>query len=205
MGERMWRIGELARETGVTTRALHHYDRLGLLVPSSRTSGGHRCYTGADVRRLHRIVALRDFGFRLDEIAALLDAEPEADPREVVRQQLAIVDERIARAVRLRSRLLGVLGGLGTVAEPSVTEFLQLIEETMTMSRPLTQEEFDRMRQRRQEFAAQLSAKELAALSKRREEALAVLSPEQRERMERERRRVLPPGWSPPAPGAARP
>src|SRR4051794_722345 len=53
-----WRIGELARETGLTVRTLHHYDRLGLLSPLSRTEGGHRCYTGGDVRRLHRISGL---------------------------------------------------------------------------------------------------------------------------------------------------
>ena len=62
--QREWRIGELARATRVTVRALHHYDRLGLLVPSSRTAGGHRCYTGEDVRRLHTILALRGFGLQ---------------------------------------------------------------------------------------------------------------------------------------------
>ncbi|MFJ1454974.1 MerR family transcriptional regulator [Nocardia sp. N2S4-5] len=193
MGERMWRIGELARETGVTVRALHHYDRLGLLPPSSRTSGGHRCYTESDVRRLHRIVALRGFGFPLEEIAGLLAAEPDSDPRSVVRQQLAVLDDRIAQAVALRSRLLGVLGGLDAQVEPSATEFLRLIEETIHMNQPLTQEEFDRMRQRRAEHTARLGPAELAALSQRREEAAAALSPAERERMAATRRRLLPP------------
>lgn len=57
-----WRIGDLARGTGTTVRTLHHYDQLGLLSPSSRTAGGHRCYTSEDVRRLHRVIALRSFG-----------------------------------------------------------------------------------------------------------------------------------------------
>jgi len=40
--DRRWRVGELAGVTGLTVRALHHYDAIGLLVPSQRTSGGHR-------------------------------------------------------------------------------------------------------------------------------------------------------------------
>ena len=46
------RIGEVARRTGLTVRALHHYDRLGLLVPSERSWGDHRLYTPSDLRRL---------------------------------------------------------------------------------------------------------------------------------------------------------
>ncbi|MGH3623029.1 MAG: MerR family transcriptional regulator [Sciscionella sp.] len=68
--ERSWRVGELAAETGLTVRALHHYDEIGLLVPSVRGNGGHRHYTESDVRRLHRILALRGFRLSLAEIAA---------------------------------------------------------------------------------------------------------------------------------------
>ena len=45
----MHRIGELAQHAGVTVRTLHHYDGLGLLTPSERTSGGHRLYGADDV------------------------------------------------------------------------------------------------------------------------------------------------------------
>jgi DNA-binding transcriptional MerR regulator len=63
----MGRIGELARETGLTVRTLHHYDQFGLLSPLARSEGGHRCYTSGDVRRLHRIVALRSLGISHDQ------------------------------------------------------------------------------------------------------------------------------------------
>jgi len=65
-----WSIGELAGQTGLTVRTLRHYDELGLARPSRRTAAGHRRYAAEDVRRLHRIVALRGFGFALPEIAA---------------------------------------------------------------------------------------------------------------------------------------
>lgn len=194
MTERVWRVGELARETGVTVRTLHHYDRLALLVPSSRTSGGHRCYTRDDVRRLHRIVALRGFGFRLEDIAAVLRAEPDQDPRELVRQELALVEDRITRATGLRDRLLDVLDGLDHAVEPSTSEFLRLIEETITMNQPLTPEEFARLTRQREEYARQLSSEELAALTKRREAAFAAMSPAERERLQAARAQMIPPG-----------
>ena len=55
-------IGELARETGLTIRTLHHYDAIGLVTPSSRTSGGHRVYSEPDVERLYAVVVLRRIG-----------------------------------------------------------------------------------------------------------------------------------------------
>lgn len=47
-----WKVGELARTTGLTVRTLHHYDHVGLLQPSGRTASGHRLYEEEDVRRL---------------------------------------------------------------------------------------------------------------------------------------------------------
>lgn len=54
-----WRVGDLARATGVTVRTLHHYEHLGLLHESARSSGGHRLYDEQDLQRLYRV---RDSG-----------------------------------------------------------------------------------------------------------------------------------------------
>src|SRR6202034_4407111 len=82
MDERTWRIGEVATATGLTVRALHHYDQIGLVVPSARTSGGHRLYTDADLAVLYQVTALRQLGGPLDQVAVLLDgrATPRAAP-----------------------------------------------------------------------------------------------------------------------------
>src|SRR6476659_9884193 len=66
-------VGALAKRTGLTVRALHHYDEIGLLSPSGRTEAGYRLYSDDDVRRLERIVLLRGLGMPLDSIAAALD------------------------------------------------------------------------------------------------------------------------------------
>src|ERR1700685_4634556 len=47
-----WRIGEVAKLTGVTTRTLRYWEELGLLQPASRTEGGERVYGAGDVRRV---------------------------------------------------------------------------------------------------------------------------------------------------------
>lgn len=71
--ERTWKVGELARSTGLTVRTLHHYDAVGLVRPSARTASGHRLYTGADVRLLYRALALRALGLPLDEVRSVLE------------------------------------------------------------------------------------------------------------------------------------
>jgi DNA-binding transcriptional MerR regulator len=72
-------VGELARLTGITVRALHHYDEIGLVVPSQRTAAGYRLYDYKDVIRLQQVLLFRELGLPLDEIAFAID---EAGTRE---------------------------------------------------------------------------------------------------------------------------
>src|SRR4051794_21451212 len=125
--ERHWKIGELARATGLTVRALHHYDRLGLLVPSERTFSGHRRYSEADVRRLYRVLALRHAGLPLTEIGRVLDEEGR-DLAATVRRHLARVERELERGQRLRERLADLLGSLERSVEPSVDRFIAAME-----------------------------------------------------------------------------
>lgn len=66
-------VGDLARLTGVTVRALHHYDEIGLVRPSERTAAGYRLYTDADVHRLQQVLLFRELGLPLEEIASAID------------------------------------------------------------------------------------------------------------------------------------
>ncbi|MBV8247971.1 MAG: MerR family transcriptional regulator, partial [Comamonas sp.] len=67
----MLKVGELARQTGLTVRSLHHYDQIGLVTPSARSEAGYRLYAPADVQRLQSVQALRDLGFGLARIAEM--------------------------------------------------------------------------------------------------------------------------------------
>jgi MerR family transcriptional regulator, repressor of the yfmOP operon len=69
-------IGEVAERTGLTHRALHYYDEIGLLVPNVKLDGGLRLYTEADLHRLDRILQMRGLlGLSLKEIKRMLEAE----------------------------------------------------------------------------------------------------------------------------------
>ena len=93
-----WRVGELARATGLTVRTLHHYDDIGLLTASARSEGGHRLYDEVDVQRLYRIRLLRRLGLPLDQIAHALD-----DPAWSLRAALTRHRRDLAQRVRPRA------------------------------------------------------------------------------------------------------
>lgn len=93
-------VGEVAALAGVTVRTLHHYDRIGLLSPSGRTSAGYRQYSAADLDRLHRVLLYRELGFSLEEVATLLD-DPSADPAEHLRRQHRLLRDRLARTTAM--------------------------------------------------------------------------------------------------------
>lgn len=99
------RIGEFARLTKVSVKMLRHYDRIGLLRPARvDESTGYRYYTATQLPRLNRVLMLRDLGFGLRDIAALVDAGSEELLAERERQLLATLaaTEAQLRAVRAR-------------------------------------------------------------------------------------------------------
>jgi DNA-binding transcriptional MerR regulator len=84
---------EFAKRAGVTVRALHHYDRGGLLKPSGRTAAGYRLYSDRDLVRLEQIVALKFIGFPLNQIRDLLVGK-DFDVSAALRQQRQIMAEK---------------------------------------------------------------------------------------------------------------
>lgn len=111
------RIGELARRTGLTQRALRHYDEIGLLVPSGRSGGDYRLYSRADVERLLAVQHLKSLGLSLAEIAEALNGEG-AEPgclrhAEVVERRIAEEQELLARLRRLQRAAEASPGAVG--------------------------------------------------------------------------------------------
>ncbi|HSU75248.1 MAG TPA: MerR family transcriptional regulator [Terrabacter sp.] len=88
-----WTVGQVADLFGVTVRTLHHYDEIGLLVPSERSRAGYRLYTDEDLQRLQQVVVYRRLELPLDEIATLLDGGEGA--AEHLRRQRATVMSRL--------------------------------------------------------------------------------------------------------------
>ncbi len=88
----MYRIHEFAQLAGVTVKALHHYDRLGLLKPR-RSGSGYRIYVEHDLARLEQIVALKFLGLPLKQIKILLDRDNPQLP-EALRLQRTVLEEK---------------------------------------------------------------------------------------------------------------
>lgn len=97
-------IGEVSAVSGISARMLRHYDAVGLVSPTGRTSGGYRSYSPADVRRLFHVEGLRSLGLSLAEVAEAL-AERSFDPATVVERLVAGTRARIAREEELLGRL----------------------------------------------------------------------------------------------------
>ncbi|XXX81410.1 MerR family transcriptional regulator [Sorangium sp. So ce134] len=134
------KIGELARRTGLTVRALRHYDEIGLLVPSARSKGGYRLYDRKDVARLYRIQALRRLDLSLADIQDLLD-NAAGGLSEVVARQVAQLDREILRASALRTHLLAVQAQLQANEEPGIDDCLVALESMVAGSKYFSDDE----------------------------------------------------------------
>jgi DNA-binding transcriptional MerR regulator len=95
-GVTRYTVGELAGLAGVSVRLLHHYDEIGLLVPGGRTPAGYRQYGYPELERLQRILAYRELGLGLDDIATVLD-DPAVDPVQHLRERHRQLTEQIDR------------------------------------------------------------------------------------------------------------
>lgn len=85
----LYRAKEFAGLAGVTVRALHHYDRLGILRPKQRSKAGYRLYTARDFARLEQIVVLKFLSIPLKQMSRLL--EPDAKLSEVLQKQREVL------------------------------------------------------------------------------------------------------------------
>jgi DNA-binding transcriptional MerR regulator len=118
----MFTIGDFARHGRVSVRMLRHYDAIGLLRPARVDPySGYRGYEAAQLSRLNRIVALKDLGFTLDQVATIIDDKVGIDElrgmlrlrRAELENQLAVDRARLA-AVEARLRSIETEGAMPT-------------------------------------------------------------------------------------------
>ena len=138
------RVGELSRRTGVTVRALHHYDSLGLLRPSRRSDSGYRLYDRDDVARLHAIQTLRRMGVPLPDVARLLEGSG-CSLQAVLAQQLQVLDQEIERARMLRERLTVMQLVLAGGGEPAMDDWLSSLSTMSTLEQYFNADELRRV------------------------------------------------------------
>lgn len=93
-------IGSLSKLSGVSIRALHHYDQIGLLQPSEVAESGYRYYDDAAIERLWQILFYRELDFPLAEIGEILDS-PSFDRNRALTEHRNLLTQKRERLDRL--------------------------------------------------------------------------------------------------------
>jgi len=141
------KVGELARRTGVSVRALHYYDEIGLLQPSQLTESRHRMYGTPELIRLQQIKSLRQLGFSLDEIRSCLDT-PAFSPARVLDLHVRRLREQIGEQERLATLLETLSASFRAGATASADDFVRAIEGITMIDRSFTPEELREIKER---------------------------------------------------------
>lgn len=105
-------VNEVSKQTGVSVRALHYYDTIGLLRPAAVTESGYRLYDDTALERLQDILLFRELEFPLKEIRRILDS-PGFDRKKALEQQITLLElkrEHIENVLAL-AREIKVNGG----------------------------------------------------------------------------------------------
>jgi MerR family transcriptional regulator, thiopeptide resistance regulator len=145
------RVGELAQRTGLSVRALHYYDEIGLLSPPRHTESAYRLYGEAEIARLQQIASLRQLGFALEEIREIL-TRPDTSVQQVIELHLARLNEQIALMEQLRARLEALTRGLEANGSLTVEALLATMEVMNRMEKYYTPEQLEMLKLRHQEL-----------------------------------------------------
>lgn len=108
----------------VTVRTLHHYDEIGLVIPSGRSEAGYRRYSEDDLRRLQQVLLFRELGFALEAIQRMID-DPAFDRRKALEGQRALLLEQKTRTeaiLRGVDRALAEMKGGGAMSADEMFE-----------------------------------------------------------------------------------
>lgn len=90
----MYKISEVSKLTGVSIRMLHHYDKIGLLIPSQKTEAKYRLYDNEDLKKLYEILILKELDFPLKEIKEILDSNSSNIEKNLLKQKELIKEKK---------------------------------------------------------------------------------------------------------------
>ena len=103
-------IGEVAAETGITSKSIRYYESIGLIPEAHRSNGGYRQYADKDVQTLHFIRRARKLGFTVGELEELLSLyrdrnRASADVRDIAIKHIADLNKKVAELEGMRATL----------------------------------------------------------------------------------------------------
>jgi DNA-binding transcriptional MerR regulator len=162
-GNQAMRAQEFAKMAGVTVRALHHYDRLGLLKPR-RTLSGYRMYAARDLERLEQVVALKFLGIPLKQIKSVLERDANAlgaalrRQRAVLEQKRRMLDMAI-RAICDAEQSIPPGGRPDTALLKKIIEVIEMQDNSTWAMKYYTPEAQAKIAARAKEWTPELQAK----------------------------------------------
>ena len=162
-----WKVGELAKRTGLTVRTLHHYDYIGLFSPSHHSDKEHRLYTPADLRKLQKILSLKYLGLSLKEIKEYLAPNTLPNASNILSVQITRLKEEIQTKQSLLQELEQALLLTSNHQELSI-EHLTKIIGGMKMDREIyfTKPQLKHMKETYETFDQEVLEKEMKQVQK---------------------------------------
>lgn len=158
---KLFKIGEIAKSAGITVRTLHHYDQMGILVPSGSRESGHRLYTEGDIERLQQVISLKSMGFPLSKITeVLVNGGP--DLREVLAAHNESLEEQIRDLQQVKESINLMLMSLARDETLNTKELLQLMKEVQKMESTYTPEQLEKLKKRYAQYPDKVREVEVA-------------------------------------------
>lgn len=136
-------IQRISKQTGISVRTLRYYEEIGLLLPATKTEGGHRVYSENELKILQQIVFLKTLGFKLKEIQALLNNTWEWEAS--LDQQLAFLVEEQRKLQQMESAILGLKNASsieGGLTESLLQKFIKLSNQEHDKKQAIRQKIF---------------------------------------------------------------
>jgi len=148
------KIGELAKETGVSIRTLHYYDETGLLSPSSRGDSGHRIYDKSDVVRLHRILCLKKLDLSLEEIRDVI-GKSNAQIETLLDRNIESIEAEISEKKETLRTLRGTQQLLDLKDEVDLAELIDFIKDISLSQEYFTEDQLNYMEEREEQVGVE--------------------------------------------------
>ncbi|GLQ17140.1 MerR family transcriptional regulator [Maritalea porphyrae] len=116
-----YQVKQVAQMAGISVRALHHYDQIGLLCPAFVGDNGYRYYTRDELVRLQEILFFKEMGIGLNEIAQILE-EPDHERAKMLEQQKSRLEQDQRRQLQLIKTIERSIDELNGVRKMNVSD-----------------------------------------------------------------------------------
>ncbi|MBI6529410.1 MerR family transcriptional regulator [Proteus vulgaris] len=140
----LFQVGDIAEKTGLTIRTLHHYEEIGLLLPTARTDAGYRLYDTKSIERLTQIQMLRQIGVKLKDIGNILNGHS-GDMAHLLEERINILTQQMKQMSTLRYRLELIQHQMKMGNIPTQSDWFSVLEMMSMYDKYFTHSELEQL------------------------------------------------------------